>query len=66
MREQIRLDDPTATFQRWQEFDNGTGLQAIYHHWNRKKGMIIFLVFEETGEFICFEMIKEEDLKKLT
>jgi len=58
LRADIRAVDPSASFQRWAEFDNGSGLQAIYHHWNNTKGMMIFLVFEETGEFTSFEMSK--------
>ena len=58
LRAQIRKQDPGASFQRWAEFNNGTGLQAVYHHWNNRLGkMLIFIVFEDTGEFTCFESL---------
>lgn len=60
-RKQLRGQDPTSSFERWAEYDNGTGRQALYHHWHRAKGkMFLFLVFEETGEFSTFELIGDK------
>ena len=65
-RDKIRKKDPSASFQRWAEFDNGTGLKVIYHHWNNQKGtMFLFVVTEEDGEFIPFNYMDDKELATL-